>query len=167
MEIIEIQGSMGGLYGELWLPKGAGRPSLAILSHGFGGTCEGLTEYARYFVERGLAAFIFDFCGGGAASRSDGTTLEMSVLTEAADLNAVVDHFLADGRFDKIFLWGGSQGGFVSAYVAAGRPGDVAALAMEFPAFVLQDDARARAGSDGRPDSRARRRSSCRVGKYA
>ena len=75
--------------------------------------------------------------------------LEMSVLTEAEDLNVIIDHFKADERFDRIFLWGASQGGFVSSYVAAHRPQDVAAMVLEFPAFVLQDDAKARANPDG------------------
>ncbi len=83
-----------------------------------------------------------DFCGGGFGSKSAGTMLEMSVLTEAEDLNAVVDHFLAGERFSCIMLWGACQGGFVSGYVAARRPADIRALVMEFPAIVLQDNAR-------------------------
>lgn len=149
MHEIHIPGSLGDICGELRLPEAGGRLPLVILSHGFGGNQGGLADYAEYFRAQGLAAFSFDFCGGGFGSKSDGTMLEMSVLTEAEDLNAVLDHFLTDARFGPILLWGGSQGGFVSAYVAAHRPGDVAALALEFPAFVLQDDAKARAAADG------------------
>ena len=87
--------------------------------------------------------------GGGFGSKSDGTMLEMSVLTEAEDLNAIITHFQTDDRFSCIFLWGASQGGFVSSYVAARRPEDVAAMVLEFPAFVLQDDAKGRANPDG------------------
>ena len=148
MEIVNIRGSLGNLRGELRLPGSEGGP-LVILSHGFGGTLEGHADYAEYFNERGLATFSFDFCGGGPGSRSDGAMTEMSVLTEAEDLGAVVDHFRREGRFGRLMLWGASQGGFVSAYVAAHRPGDVAALMLEFPAFVLQDDARRRARPDG------------------
>lgn len=71
------------------------------------------------------------------------------MLTEAEDLNAIMDHFKGDDRFTQIFLWGASQGGFVSSYVAARRPVDVAALMLEFPAFVLQDDAKGRANPGG------------------
>lgn len=149
MNTVSIPGSMGNIWGELQLPGAEGRQPLVILSHGFGGTHAGHQDYADFFTARGLATFNFDFCGGGIGSKSDGTMLEMSVLTEAADLDAVIDHFLSDARFSRILLWGASQGGFVSSYVAAHRPGDVAALMLEYPAFVLQDDAKARAAADG------------------
>ena len=149
MEQIHISGSLGNLYGELQIPGGEGPWPLVIMSHGFGGTHAGHQDYANYFSSRDLATFSFDFCGGGFGSKSDGTMLEMSVLTEAEDLSAVIDHFKGDGRFDRLLLWGASQGGFVSAYVAAKRPEDVAALMLEYPAFVLQDDARARADAGG------------------
>lgn len=144
-----IQGSLGNIYGELAIPEAEGPLPLVILCHGFGGNLQGNQDYADYFLSQGLATFNFDFCGGGFGSRSDDTMLEMSVLTEARDLNAILDHFSEDARFSKIFLWGSSQGGFVSAYTAAQRPQDVDAVVLEFPAFVLQDDARARAAEDG------------------
>ena len=149
MEEIMIPGSMGDIYGILQLPETDGPVPLVILSHGFGGTLDGNRDCADYFVGQGFATYIFDFCGGGSGSRSAGTMLEMSVLTEARDLDAIIDRFKADARFDRIFLWGASQGGFVSSYAAARRPEDVAAMVLEFPAFVLQDDARARANPDG------------------
>ena len=144
-----LQGSMGRLYGVLQMPSTGRKAPLVILSHGFGGTHAGHRDYADYFTEHGFATFNFDFCGGGKGSRSDGTMLEMSVLTEAEDLNAVVDRFVNDGRFSRIFLYGGSQGGFVSSCVAAQRPGDIDAMVLEYPAYVLQDDARKRMNPDG------------------
>ena len=146
---MSLQGSMGRLYGVLQMPPTQTAVPLVILSHGFGGNHKGHQDYADYFTEHGLATFNFDFCGGGRDSRSDGTMLEMSVLTEAADLNAVVDHFRDDRRFSRIFLYGGSQGGFVSSFVAAQRPDDIAAMVLEYPAYVLQDDARKRMNPDG------------------
>ena len=148
-EEVRLDGALGSLYGELTVPGGEGPAPLVILSHGFGGNGMGNQSYADYFLAQGLAVFNFDFCGGGFGSRSDGTMQQMSVLTEAGDLNAVLDHFAADERFDRIFLWGASQGGFVSAYVAGRRPDDVAALVLEFPAFVLQDDAKKQLREDG------------------
>ena len=149
MEEIRLNGSLGALYGVLQLPDAAMPAPLIILSHGFGDSHSGNQDYADYFTAQGFATFNFDFCGGGFESKSGGTMLEMSVLTEAEDLNAVIDHFRVDGRFSRIFLWGASQGGFVSSCVAARRPADVAALVLEFPAYVLQDDARRRANPDG------------------
>ena len=149
MEEIRIQASMGDLYGVLTLPETDTPVPLVILSHGFGGNHTGNLDYADCFVKHGLAAYNLDFCGGGWGSKSAGTMLEMSVLTEAEDLNAAVDYFLADSRFSCVMLWGGSQGGFVSGYVAAQRPQDIRAVVLEFPAIVLQDDAKARANPDG------------------
>lgn len=141
-EVIRMEASLGEMYGELTVPEKEGPVPLVILSHGFGGDHTGNRAYADYFVKQGFAVYNLDFCGGGFNSKSAGTMLEMSVLTEAEDLNAAVDYFIADGRFSCVMLWGASQGGFVSGYVAAQRPGDIRALVMEFPAIVLQDNAR-------------------------
>ncbi len=142
-EIIHIPASMGNLYGIL---RTQPTPApLVILSHGFGGSHTNHQDYEKFFFENGFATFNLDFCGGGLESKSDGSMLEMTVLTEAEDLSAVIDYFRDDDRFTRIFLIGFSQGGFVSSYVAARRPADIAALAIEYPAYVLQFDARKRA----------------------
>ena len=39
----------------------------------------------------GYLCYTFDFNGGGRESLSAGATTDMSVLTEQADLNAVID----------------------------------------------------------------------------
>ena len=71
--------------------------------------------------------------------------LNTSVLTEAATLDTVIDQIKALDYVDpeQVFLLGESQGGFVSAYVAARRE-DIQALVLYYPAFVLQDDAKER-----------------------
>lgn len=132
------------LVGELYLPEKIEKPALVILSHGFGSNFLKTKPYAKYLVEHGIAAYIFDFIGGGLESKSDGDTTQMSVLTEAADLTTVLMEFKKDSRFKQIFLLGASQGGFVSTYVAAHHPEDVAGLVLLYPAFVLQEDAKKR-----------------------
>lgn len=144
-----IPASIGNLYGVLQMPEGEGPVPLVITCHGFGGSYRGALDYADYFAAGGYAVFSLDFCGGGLWSRSDGTMQEMSVLTEAEDLNAVIDFFRDDPRFSGIFLRGESQGGFVASYVAAKRPDDIAGLILEYPAYVLQDDAERRRLPDG------------------
>ena len=148
-EALSIPASLGNLYGELHIPASASPVPLIILSHGFGGNHTNHQDYTDFFFSYGYATFSLDFCGGGWGSKSDGTMLEMSVLTEATDLNAVIDYFKDNPRFSSLFLMGFSQGGFVSSYVAAQRPQDVDALILEYPAYVLQDDARQRMGADG------------------
>lgn len=149
--IIEADGKR--IYGTLHVPKdGKSTHPLVIMSHGFGGAHFPEDPLAVDFARAGYLAYAFDFCGGGSASRSSGDMLEMSVLTEADDLNIVMDALRSRDDVDRgrVCLFGRSQGGFVSAYVAAQRSADVCTLVMYFPAFVLQDDARARADEQGR-----------------
>lgn len=128
------------IYGELYQPSGKSATSLVILSHGFGGSHDDLSTYAKTFARKGIAAFTFDFIGGGAT----GDMTKMSVLTEASDLNTVVNYFRKRKGINKkqIYLMGASQGGFVSTYVAANRAKDIAGLVLLYPAFVLQDDSK-------------------------
>ena len=132
--------------GELFIPDRASPVPLVILSHGFGGNRGSVKGYAESFAEHGIAAYIFEFIGGGNHIKSDGKMTEMSVLTEAEDLTVILDNLKADSRFkaEQIFLLGESQGGFVSTYIAALRPADVAGLVLLYPAFVLHDYVRRR-----------------------
>lgn len=129
------------LSGDLLLPDAAGPLPLVILSHGFGGSRYVVRDYAETFACHGIAACIFDFIGGGNDSQSDGDTTQMSVLTEAADLDVILSAMREDPRFDagRIFLFGESQGGLVSTYVGCRRPDDVAGLVLLYPAYVIRD----------------------------
>jgi len=131
------------IYGAMYLP-GEEKDSYptVILSHGFNSSSELNKGYAESFAKNGFAAYIFDFCGGSPGVKSEGKTTEMSVLTEYQNLSDVMDQIKAldyvDG--DNLFLFGLSQGGFVSAYTAAQRPDDVKGLVLFYPAFVLQEE---------------------------
>ncbi|HJA28212.1 MAG TPA: alpha/beta hydrolase [Candidatus Olsenella pullicola] len=135
------------IYGRLFRPRPtrAGSP-LVVISHGFGGALDGTSEYARCLAEAGVASYVFDFRGGSSWSKRDGSILDMSVLTEADDLEAVMDGLLDGGYVAEgnLYLMGESQGGLVSALVAARRPDDVAGLVLFYPALSIPDDARAR-----------------------
>lgn len=131
------------VYGKMYLP-GDEKDSYptVILSHGFNSSSVLNEGYAESFAKNGYAAYIFDFCGGGPGTKSDGATTEMSVLTEYQNLSDVMDQVKALDYVDsnQLFLFGLSQGGFVSAYTAAQRPGDVKGLILFYPAFVLQEE---------------------------
>lgn len=131
------------IYGKLYLPKAEDKVPVVIIAHGFGSNLSSNEYYASKFVENGIAAYIFDFIGGGHGIKSDGETTEMSVLTEATDMNIVLDGIAALPEINKkqIFLMGGSQGGFVASYVAAKRVTEVKGLIALYPAYVLQEDA--------------------------
>ena len=149
MSELELHNGDATIYGQLYRPSRPreGAP-FVVVSHGFGGTCDGTAAYARRFAEAGVACYAFDFCGGSAHSRSDGDIRDMSVLTEADDLEAVMDGLVDQGYASAggICLMGESQGGLVSALVAARRPEDVAGLVLFYPALSIPDDARERFG---------------------
>lgn len=93
-------------------------------------------HYAEFLVGLGFAAFTFDFAGGCVlGGKSDGRTDEMSVLTEADDLCAVLDHVRRLPYVDrsKVSLMGCNQGGLVSALVAVKRPSEAAPSCVTLP----------------------------------
>lgn len=131
-------GEIGGL---LFIPQHAAPVPLIILSHGLGRNNTSNVEWAeRFAAETGAAAFCYDFRGCGPLS--SGTFTEMSVMTEAADVNAVLKESLKWDFVDprRIVLLGRSQGGMASAITAAEHPLEPAALVLLYPAFVIPDD---------------------------
>lgn len=107
------------IYGKLYRPTGVDSYPLVIMAHGLGGNhIQGITMAKRFALAR-VAAYTFDFIGGGKVCQSDGSTTDMSILTQAADLMAVLDGFLAMPAVERnnIFLYGASQGGYVATYV--------------------------------------------------
>lgn len=132
------------IYGKLWLPAGVERPRLIIFAHEVGCTHSRARPWAERLTAEGWALFAPDFRGGGAHSRSDGATTDMSVMTEAADLEAVFDEAL---RWDEVdaerpVLMGASLGGLVAAICAARRPRRVRAMALLYPAFNMPEATR-------------------------
>lgn len=129
----------GRVYGDC-----SGISPLVILSHGFMANQSMCKKYAKLLARKGYVAVTFDFCGGGLFSSSEGKTYDMSVLTEADDLEAVIDYFIEEPYVDKsrISLLGCSQGGFVSAIVAKRRSTMINRLIMFYPALCIPDDAR-------------------------
>ena len=137
------------IYGELYRPTGrlsgeyddGKKPPLLIMSHGFNGSSEAMRYEAESMAKRGAAVYCYDFCGGGLASKSSGTTTQMTIPSEQEDLKIVVDDIkgLPWINKDKIFLFGGSQGGFVTALTAPDIDG-IQGLFLEFPAFCIPDD---------------------------
>ena len=119
---------------------------IAIVSHGFMAFQDTVRQYAVVLAEMGYVSYCFDFCGGCVIKgKSDGSTAEMSVLTEVKDLEAVIQY--ARGREysnpEEILLMGCSQGGFVSAIAASKLNGIISKLVMFYPALCIPDDARA------------------------
>lgn len=132
--------------GTLLLPD-AGSPAPAVIfSHGYNGSADDFAPVAEVLAERGIASYCFDFCGGSVHAQDTLSTADMTIGTQIQDLEAALDRLKEHERIrkDAIFLFGGSQGGLVSALVAAERSADVAGLALLFPALCIADNWRER-----------------------
>lgn len=132
------------IYGVVYIPQDAGeKMPTVIFSHGFGGNYQVGTQYAEALATKGYVVYCFDFCGGSPGSRSDGSTLEMSILTEQADLETVI-RMVQEQPYvdnDNIFLMGTSMGGAVSAITAAACGDEIQGAILLYPAFILADNA--------------------------
>lgn len=125
------------IYGNAYLPDGEGPFPLVVFSHGFGYTVSFIE--ADRLASAGIAVYEFEFCSGSPRSRSDGKTYEMSVMTEATDLEGVLDCMMRQPFVDndKIYLSGGSQGGYVSIVVGDRRQSDIQGMILCCPALVI------------------------------
>lgn len=144
MRFFQIKSGANKLRGYILMPKHVfGRVPVAVVSHGFASNMMISYQYARVFVQQGYAAVCYDFCMSGSGI-STGSSLGMSVLTEAEDLEVLLDYVktLPFADPNQIVLAGCSQGGLVSALVAARRAEEVAALILYYPALCIPDDAR-------------------------
>lgn len=122
-----------------YIPDASEKSQAVIMSHGFNGCGDDLGEIASILAENGIYAVCYDFNGGGTRCKSSGKTTDMSVLTEQDDLRSVIAHVKSRPDTDRIYLYGESQGGFVSALTAA-EYDDIAGLFLVYPAFVIPDD---------------------------
>lgn len=144
------------IYGVVYIPQnhsqgeGASRDvaeqmPAVIYSHGYGVTHQNGIQYAEKLAEHGFVVYCFDFCGGSTGSRSDGSVLEMSVITEQTDLEAVIEMVREMDYVDsdQVFLFGASQGGVVSGITAAANEEKVKGLILLYPAFELVETVQA------------------------
>ncbi|MBQ7801124.1 MAG: alpha/beta hydrolase [Oscillospiraceae bacterium] len=130
--------------GTEYRPEGNNLP-IAIVCHGFMAWQDTVRQYAKELARMGYCAYCFDFCGGSVMKKgkSDGATTDMSVLTEVQDLEAVIEYVQSlSYNSSDLLLMGCSQGGFVSALVAAKHPELVNKLVLFYPALCIPDDAR-------------------------
>ncbi|NJP40587.1 alpha/beta hydrolase [Oscillospiraceae bacterium HV4-5-C5C] len=148
-----VRSGSRSIYARLYWPNKTHHSAVAtiILAHGFGGSLLQTARSAERLVLAGLAVCIFDFCGGGAASRSSGRMRDMSVLTELRDLQDLRDKLEQFPELDPqlFFLMGESQGGLVAALAAARRPRFCRGLILIYPALIIPDDARQRCPDPG------------------
>ena len=129
--------------GRIYVPAADGPVPLVVCSHGLLGSVGDLDPVARALAGVGLASYCIAFRNGGPEA---GDTTRMSIMTEVADLEAVLTAARsAAGGWEvvdpqRIVLHGVSQGGAVSTITAARHPDEVAGLALWYPAFSITDD---------------------------
>lgn len=137
---IEVTHHGRTVYGDAYIPDAEEFP-LVIFSHGYNGCKDDFKPDARFLMNEGVASFTFTFCGSGARDKSGFGTTNMTLCTEREDLSALMDFARTVKGFNgDLYLFGGSQGGMVSALTAEERADDITAMALLFPAFSIPDD---------------------------
>lgn len=140
-EELWVKNGNRNIYGVLNRPQDAtgDKFPLAIIVHGFNGTHDWGKNYFDTFSSLGYMCYTFDFPNGSVGSRSGNNTMEMSVLDEQHDLEAIIKYFKTRNDVDSthIVLVGESQGGLVSALTAAYNPEEISQLVLVFPAIAL------------------------------
>lgn len=111
-----------------------------IMSHGYNSSCRDIERSARFLAESGIYCCSFDFCGGSTRSRSSGSSLQMSIESEISDLKDVIRTVMSENSIKRLYLYGESQGGYVSALTACELKGQTVGLFLLYPAFCIQDD---------------------------
>ena len=131
------------IYGKIYIPNGTSKswPTI-IISHGYNGCCDSFLPECEYFASHGYVAIAFDFCGGSTRSQSSMSTICMSLFTEKSDLLSVLSYAKELNYVDnsKIFLLGGSQGGFVTALTAEEIEEQICGMILYYPAFCIPDN---------------------------
>lgn len=136
---IHIDHHQRTVYADAYIPDAESFP-LVIFSHGYNGYKDDFKESAEYLMDRGAASITFTFCGGGERDPSGFGTTNMTLFTEKEDLSALIDHAKQIKGFNgSLYLFGGSQGGMVSAMAAEERAADIKGMVLLFPAFGIPD----------------------------
>ena len=132
------------IYGVAYIPKidGVTKYPLVIHAHGMGSNHETGAGYGKRYAEKGFAAYTFDFPGGSrptTENKSDGDPMKMSAVTEASDLQAILDTALTWDFVDtdNVFLEGGSMGGLVATMVALDNTDTVKGMILHYPSLYM------------------------------
>lgn len=140
-ETITVDYNGQKIWGVAYIPKlDQNRFPLVICSHGLGGSYTSCMEYAELLASHGFSTYCFDFRGGGGR-HSDGKMTEMSLITEATDVQTIIEDAKSWSFVnpEKIILLGESQGGAASAIAAARSFEDVKGLILCYPALLVHD----------------------------
>jgi pimeloyl-ACP methyl ester carboxylesterase len=114
------------------------KPALVVLVHG----SEKSSPIGRYYqllpAAQGVSVFAYDKRGTGGSSGV--YTQDFDVLSDDAAAAVAEARRLAAGRFSRIGLWGGSQGGWVAPAAALKSHADFVEVAFGMVATPIEQD---------------------------
>lgn len=142
VEELIIKNGNKEIYGKLYKPSEVGRYPVVILSHGYNGCNADFVNECNYYAANGFIAYAYDFSGGSTRSKSVGSSTDMTIFTEKEDLLTVIDYIkdMENVDKDRIFIFGGSQGGLVTALAAEECKDMVKGMILYYPALNVPDD---------------------------
>ncbi len=71
------------IWGKVYIPNTAeAKKPLVVMAHGYNSSHGEPQAFAESLAMHGVASYIFDFCGGGNNSKSEGATTDMTIFTE-------------------------------------------------------------------------------------
>ena len=131
------------LSGVLYLPNGDGPFPVVFFAGGLGAGYGYLEDIAKRLTKNGIATALFTFAG-------EAGTDDLTVLTEAEDLNAVIDGVCTLPVIDSsnVFLFGHSFGGLVASYVGCSYPDKIKGMILLEPAYPLKEEINATPNSE-------------------
>ena len=126
--------------GKIVFPEGEGPYPAVVMVTGLYALYPEYERKARGFTEQGYAAVLFNFVSNADAN-SDKVVKDQDVTgllrSQVMDLAAVLDSLSEVEKLDtaRVFLWGHSYGGLVSAYVACRRQDDIRGMMLAEPSL--------------------------------
>lgn len=137
-----ISDGQNTVYGKIYMPDKEGKFPAIIMCHGYNGSHADFLSECSYFAQHGYIACTIDFCGGSGRSKSSGKSTDMTIFTEKSNLLATYNYVknLSNVDSSQIFLFGGSQGGLVTALATEEVADGVKGMILYFPAFNIPDD---------------------------
>ncbi len=132
------------IWGMAYIPNTVeARKPMVVMAHGFNGTHQEPQPFAECLAMHGVASYIFDFCGGGNHSKSEGKTTDMTILTEKENVEDITRTVKQWDFVDttRMALLGCSQGGLVAALTAAANSEMFQRLILVYPALLIPETA--------------------------
>ena len=140
-----IQSAGKSLWGEFLVPQTEEKVPIVICAHGYTSSYRATkTLVGHTLAQSGIACYCFDFYGGRPHSKSGGTMMEMTPLTEKRELLDVIENTVRPDIVDadNVFLFGESMGGLVTALAANETNAKIRGMVLYYPALLIPELAR-------------------------